>query len=108
MKRFRKVPISKTFRDFCESTSLDGYKYLYISNFTVVKVIWAIIILTISSIGIGLVVSNTDQYLKSRLTTSIEPSTASLNVSNFYIQKNRNKQECNTVKVLCSDTQASQ
>ena len=71
----------QVFCDFCGSTSLHGYSYLQNSKSKLMKLFWAIGILTMTGIGIGFSYINTNEYLNSRLTTTIESSTASLDVS---------------------------
>ena len=71
----------KTFHNFCESTSLDGYSYLRLSTSLAWKIIWSVVILAMNILSIGFLFTNTNQYMKSGLITSIESSTASLNVS---------------------------
>ena len=75
------IGMIKTFHDFCESTSLDGYAYLHLSNSLAWKIIWTIVILAMTILAIGFLATNTDQYMKSGLITTIESSTAPLNVS---------------------------
>ena len=76
-----KAEIAKVFKDFCESTSLHGYSYLYIASSICMKIIWIIIILLMTALGIGFVVSNTKEYLNANIVTTIETSTAPLDVS---------------------------
>ena len=76
-----KAEIAKVFKDFCESTSLHGYTYLYIASSICMKIIWIIIILLMTALGIGFVVSNTKEYLNANIVTTIETSTAPLDVS---------------------------
>jgi hypothetical protein len=71
----------KIFKKFCESTSLHGYSYLYIANSTVMKSIWTLAIIGMSGVGIAFLVINTDAFVRSRLVTNIESSTADLSVS---------------------------
>ena len=73
----------KIFKKFCESTSLHGYSYLYIANSTVMKSIWTLVIIGMSGVGISFLVINTNAFVRSRLVTNIESSTADLSVSIF-------------------------
>ena len=68
------------FKGFCESTSLHGYSYLYNANSIILKILWVIVILILTGIGIKFCITNTDEYLKARLVTNIESSTAPLEV----------------------------
>ena len=70
----------KAVKDFCESTSLHGYSYLYIADSIISKLIWLIVILAMTALGIYLFVMNTDAYIKARLVTNIETSSANLSV----------------------------
>ena len=73
----------KIFKKFCESTSLHGYSYLYIANSTVMKSIWTLVIIGMSGVGIAFLVINTNAFVRSRLVTNIESSTADLSVSDL-------------------------
>ena len=71
----------RVFKLFCESTSLHGYPYLYIANSIVLKILWSVVIIAFTCIGVGFVVSNTDDYLSSNIITTIDTSSAPLTVS---------------------------
>ena len=74
--------IIKTFDEFCNSTSLDGYAYLRHSSSSLIwKVFWISVILAANGLAISFVVNNTSHYLKSDFITSIESSTEPLIVS---------------------------
>ena len=73
--------LSQVTQEFCESTSLHGYSYIVNGDSIVVKLIWVIAIICFTAIGTLFVVVNTEDYLNSRLVTSIESSTATLEVS---------------------------
>jgi hypothetical protein len=77
--------LKSTFQDFSQSTSLHGFSYLYISNSNISKIVWGIVILTFSGLGIGLLVTNTEDYLSSRIVTNIESSTYPIDVSALFI-----------------------
>ena len=79
--------LKRTFQEFSQSTSLHGFSYLYISNASISKLLWVIVILTFSGLGIGLLVTNTEDYLSSRIVTNIESSTYPLDVS-IYLELN--------------------
>ena len=74
---YRKMKI----RDFCESTSLHGFSFLYHSKTMVTKSVWIIAIVALLGVGIFFLVDNTDAYIKSRLETNIESFTDDLDVS---------------------------
>ena len=74
----------KVFQDFCESTSLHGYTYLYIATSVFIKVFWVIVIVAMTALGIVFIVSNTNDYLEANIITTIESSTAPLEVSFMY------------------------
>ena len=71
----------KIFKDFCQSTSLHGYSYLYNTNSLALRIVWICVILIMTYLGITFLVNNTNAYLKSTIVTSIETSSASLSVS---------------------------
>ena len=77
---FSKGQPAKIMKDFCESTSLHGYNYLYIAENIVFKIIWIFVIIGMTGIGTVFIVINTNTYLKARLVTNIESSTANLEV----------------------------
>ena len=82
-KLISKSQAAKVFKDFCESTSLHGYNYLYIANSVILKILWIIVIVAATFLGIVFLVSNTNDYLEARIVTTIESSSASLSVSSF-------------------------
>ena len=65
----------QVFKEFCESTSLHGFSYLYNSNSILLKMSWTIVILSMTGFGIFLSIANTKEYLNSRLITQTELST---------------------------------
>ena len=73
--------ISQISRKFCESTSLHGYSYIANTNSIIMKIMWLVVILCLSAIGVKFLVVNTHEYMESRLSYSIESSSASLEVS---------------------------
>ena len=73
----------KVIQDFCESTSLHGYSYLYNTDSIVLKFVWFIIIIGMTGLGIFFFVENTDAYIKARIVTNIETSSADLSVSSL-------------------------
>ena len=68
-------------KDFCESTSLHGYSYLYIVTSIFMKVLWVFVIVAMTALGIVFVVINTNDYLEANIVTTIESSTNPLEVS---------------------------
>ena len=80
-KKFSKVQTAKVFKEFCESTSLHGYPYLFIAHSIIVRIIWVIVILGFTCLGVYFLFYNTDDYLSSGIVTTIETSSASLDVS---------------------------
>ena len=76
-------------KDFCKSTSLHGYSYLYIANTFFMKMVWIFVIIVMTGLGAVFLTMNTDAYIKARLSTNIESSTAKLHVKSFqYISCN--------------------
>ena len=80
LKSKPKVQTAKVFKDFCESTSLHGYSYLYIAESLIMKIVWIVVIFAMTALGIGFVVSNTNDYMNARIVTTIDSSSASLKV----------------------------
>ena len=76
-----KSQTSKFLKDFCQSTSLHGYSYLYISDSIALKILWGIVILIATGAGIGFLVTNTKAYMEATITTNIESTSANLSVS---------------------------
>ena len=68
------------FKDFCESTSLHGYSYLFIGNSIFLKIIWTIVILLMTCVGAMFLMNNTVNYWNARLITTLESSSAPLKV----------------------------
>ena len=74
-------------KDFCDSTSLHGYNYLSNSTSIAQKVFWVIVITTMTVTGIALLVQNTGDFCNSRIVTTINSSSAPLDVSMILIQE---------------------
>ena len=70
----------RVFQQFCESTSLHGYNYLYMTSSVVFKIFWTSIILAMTGLAITFLVKNTNEYMKSNIVTNIESATAHLTV----------------------------
>ena len=73
----------KVIKDFCQSTSLHGYGYLYRVDSMILKFLWVIVILGMTALGIHLVIQNTLTFLKATIVTTIDSSTTPLNVSTY-------------------------
>ena len=71
----------KILKDFCESTSLHGYSYLYLSESIFLKFLWFLVILIATGFGIGFLVSNAKSYFEATIVTNIESASANLTVS---------------------------
>ena len=76
-----KSQISKILKDFCQSTSLHGYNYLYVSDSIILKILWGIVILIATGAGICFIVTNTKAYMEATITTNIESTSENLSVS---------------------------
>ena len=66
--------------NFFQSTSLHGYAYMSNSSSLTIKIIWGVIILVMTCLGFQFLAMNTNEYLRSGITTSIESTTNSLKV----------------------------
>ena len=77
--------LAMIFNDFSVATSLHGYTYLQSVNSMILKVIWILVILIMTGLGVTFVAINTDEYFKSRITTTFESTTADLSVRIFFI-----------------------
>ena len=78
-----KSQTAKVLKDFCESTSLHGYSYLYLANSIFMKCLWSFVILIATGFGIGFLVNNTKAYFEATIVTNIESASANLSVSNL-------------------------
>ena len=74
----------KVLKDFCESTSLHGYGYIYNNNSTFLKSFWLLVIVSTTGLGIFLLVQNTIEFLEHEIYTTTETSSAPLSVSNVW------------------------
>ena len=77
---FSKIKIGNILMDFCQSTSLHGYSYLYGNSNLALKFVWLFVILAMTSLGIFFIVLNTKQFLEARIDTTIETSSAPISV----------------------------
>ena len=80
-----KTETAKVFKEFCESTSLHGFPYLFIADSIILRIIWVIVILGMTCLGGYFFVANTNDYLSSGIVTTIESSSASLDVSIYQL-----------------------
>ena len=76
-------------KDFCESTSLHGFNYLSNGTSIAQKVFWVITITTMTVMGISLLVQNTGDFCNSRIVTTINSSSAPLDVSMILILEHK-------------------
>ena len=68
-------------KEFCESTSLHGFSFLYNAKSIGVRLVWIFAIVAMMGVGTYFLVDNTNAYLKSKLMTSTESSSSYLDVS---------------------------
>ena len=78
--KMEKAETKNVFKDFCESTSLHGYSYLFIGNSIFLKIIWTIVILLMTCVGAMFLMNNTVDYWNAKLITTLESSSAPLKV----------------------------
>ena len=71
-------------KEFCESTSLHGYSYLYNSHSIASKIVWTITILTSICLGTFLLAIQTKQFLDKEIITTVETSSLPLRVRNLH------------------------
>ena len=79
----------RVLKDFCESTSLHGFNYLSNGTSIAQKVFWVIIITIMTVMGISLLVQNTGDFCNSRIVTTINSSSAPLDVSMILIPEHK-------------------
>ena len=72
---------TKILKDFCESTSLHGYSYFYITDSVISKIFWVIVIVIATSCGVCFLVSNTKAFMKATIVTNLETNHQDLRVS---------------------------
>ena len=70
--------------NFFQSTSMHGYAYVSNSSSLPIKIIWGVITLGMTCLGFQLLAMNTNEYLRSRITTTIESTTTFLEVFFFF------------------------
>ena len=71
----------KVLNDFCESTSLHGYNHWYNADSLILKVAWTFVILAATCLGAAFLANQTKEYFNGTILTTIETSSASLDVS---------------------------
>mgnify|MGYP001410866239 CR=1 FL=1 len=71
--------------NFFQSTSLHGYAYISNSSSLTIKIIWGVITLGMTCLAFQLLAMNTNEYLRSRITTTIESTTTSLEVKKYFL-----------------------
>ena len=67
--------------EFCKSTSLHGFGFLYNAKTMAERLLWIFAIVATMVVSVFFLALNTDAYINSRLATNIESSTADLSVS---------------------------
>ena len=75
-----KSNIRNLFKEFCASTSLHGYSYLYNTDSIILKYVWVFVILCATGLGFMFLTKQTKEYLAGTVITSIETSSAPLTV----------------------------
>ena len=68
-------------KDFCDSTSLHGYSYLYNSNSIAAKVFWFLVMLIAAMAAVHFSLLNTKEFIDSKIITNIESYSAPVSVS---------------------------
>ena len=79
--KYSEIKIKDFLRDFCSFTSLHGFNFLYHSKSIPSRIAWIFAIVAMLGVGAFFLMNNTNTYLKSKLATNIESSTAGLDVS---------------------------
>ena len=70
--------------EFFQSTTLHGYSYLSNTDSIVTKILWGIVIVAATMLGITYLVINTNAYMNATIVTNIESETFPLDVSNLF------------------------
>ena len=73
--------------EFFQSTTLHGYSYLSNTDSIVTKILWVIVIVAATTLGITFLVINTNAYMNAIIVTNIESETFPLDVSNLFQMK---------------------
>ena len=80
--------LQRVFQGFCESTSLHGYSYLFIATSFIGRLFFVLVIIVFTFIGMYFLGLNYDKYAKATFTTTIDTTSAPLEV-NFKYQKGK-------------------
>ena len=80
-RQLSKDKAGKVLKDFCESTSLHGYSYLYSSNSIVSKLFWFLVMLITAMAAVYFSLLNTKEFIDSKIITNIESYSAPVSVS---------------------------
>ena len=79
--KLSKSNTGRNLKEFCESTSLHGYGYIYNNESITLKLFWLFIILNVTGLGIFFLVTNTMEFLEHKVYTTTETSSAPISVS---------------------------
>ena len=87
VRSLSKNEIGKVFRDFCQSTTLHGYHYLYDNeSHILMKIIWFFVIMAMTGLGILFLAVNTKQFLDQKILSTVESFSAPLTVSDDILE----------------------
>ena len=78
--KLSKANPNKIFKNFCESTSLHGYSYLFSNDSIFSKIIWMSVILLMTGLGMFFFMINIQTFFEMKISTSMETSTEALKV----------------------------
>ena len=84
------ISIKSSLIGFCGAISLHGYQYIIKSNVPLVKILWIIVIISMTTIGMVFLFMNTDNYVNSGIRTDFE-SIFSMEVTSKFSCRNKNK-----------------
>ena len=73
-------------KQFCELSSFHGIAFLFNAATVLQRSFWILSIICLTSVGIYLIISNTESYVNSRIVTNIDSNTAKLTVSKLTCQ----------------------
>ena len=79
--KLSKSKTGRNLKEFCESTSLHGYGYIYNNESIALKLFRLFIILNMTGLGILFLVTNTMEFLEHKVYTTTETSSAPISVS---------------------------
>ena len=80
-KHLSKSNTGRNLKEFCESTSLHGYSYIFHNESIALNFFWLFIILNMTGLGIFFLVTNTMAFLEHKVYTTTETSSAPTSVS---------------------------